>query len=971
MQIFVINLPEWLCRIRLCTTYIAVYLAIMQANAQPPAELISSYSKEEYLGDTQNWSVLMDEHGMMYFGNNRGVMVFDGQNWEIFRLPNRTFVRSLAERSQGGIYVGGQNEFGFFPNAPNREDEFVSLRHLVPDEFRDFEDVWKIFASDEGTFFCTEKAIFKIRDSICSVISPAGGRFENFFFVNGRLLVQELRSGLYQYKGEELVPVSDDPRFFNKRISVIFDPGEKGLHLIMLNGDQYLIGENEITELIWPASSFLKENKVYTAQRLKDGDIFIGTTQNGAVLLDSIGNLKKHWNKGSGLLNNTVLSLFEDPQGNVWLGLDNGIALIELNSPFSKIDRFNGVEGTGYAALSLEGQVFLGTNLGLYTRKEDTEDFELLDRTKGQVWSMQKLDDGFVLNTHDGAWFYKDGALSPVSDVHGSWKMIETRGKEGFLLQGAYDGFYLYERADNPFMPVSYLDKMKGFDESSRIFEEDEKGYIWVSHAYRGLFRLKPDYEGRRFTEVRKFGEEEGLPADLYITVSKIRGELVFATPEGMFSFDPVAETFQEHAELSDLLGRGKRMQRIVEDETGQIWFSTDSEFGTVKILNSGLFNDVEVIRFNKIQDDLVDGFEEVFSPGKGMTYIPMEDGFYRFDRKASIPSEFPHSLVISRIFVTSFGDSLLYANGQAPAPEVMELNPDHKDLRFEFTMPVYGALNGAEYQYKLENYDKGWSNWTTSTFKDYGNLDPGDYKFVVRARDSFGKITPEATFGFTLLPPWYASNPAKLVLGFIFLVLMGTLLRYVARRESKKAEEVKRQSIKTIAEKEKEFRLEKEKSQSEIIRLRNEKLRAEVSHKNAELASTTMHLLQKSEILQKIKKDLADIAKNSEDGVKQRLRQIGRSIEEDVRLDKNWERFEAHFDQVHKNFFKNLRAKYPQLTPKDQKLCAYLRMNLATKEIAPLLNISVRGVEISRYRLRKKLGLDSDTNLVSFIMEI
>ena len=131
------------------------------------------------------------------------------------------------------------------------------------------------------------------------------------------------------------------------------------------------------------------------------------------------------------------------------------------------------------------------------------------------------------------------------------------------------------------------------------------------------------------------------------------------------------------------------------------------------------------------------------------------------------------------------------------------------------------------------------------------------------------------------------------------------------------------------------------------------------------------MHLVQKGEILMKIKSDLNNLEKDVPEKLKQKVKQIERVIESDVRLDKNWERFESHFDQVHENFFKRLRSNYPQLTPKDQKLCAYLRMNLTTKEIAPLLNISVRGVEISRYRLRKKMELDSDVNLVSFILEL
>ena len=131
------------------------------------------------------------------------------------------------------------------------------------------------------------------------------------------------------------------------------------------------------------------------------------------------------------------------------------------------------------------------------------------------------------------------------------------------------------------------------------------------------------------------------------------------------------------------------------------------------------------------------------------------------------------------------------------------------------------------------------------------------------------------------------------------------------------------------------------------------------------------MHLVQKTEILNKIKNDLINIGSEGPEEIKKKIKQITRAIESDIQLDDSWAQFETYFDQVHENFFKRLREKFPKLTPKDQKLCAYLRMNLSTKEIAPLLNISVRGVEISRYRLRKKLVIESEVNLVAFIMEV
>lgn len=80
---------------------------------------------------------------------------------------------------------------------------------------------------------------------------------------------------------------------------------------------------------------------------------------------------------------------------------------------------------------------------------------------------------------------------------------------------------------------------------------------------------------------------------------------------------------------------------------------------------------------------------------------------------------------------------------------------------------------------------------------------------------------------------------------------------------------------------------------------------------------------------------------------------------------------FKEAFDNADKDFLKKIKAAHPSLTPSDLKLCAYLRLNLTSKEIAPMLNISIRSVEIKRYRLRKKLNLLHDDGLVNYILGV
>jgi DNA-binding NarL/FixJ family response regulator len=165
---------------------------------------------------------------------------------------------------------------------------------------------------------------------------------------------------------------------------------------------------------------------------------------------------------------------------------------------------------------------------------------------------------------------------------------------------------------------------------------------------------------------------------------------------------------------------------------------------------------------------------------------------------------------------------------------------------------------------------------------------------------------------------------------------------------------------------------LEQNKTKNEITELQNEKLEADLSFKNAELAAAAMHLVKKGELLTKIKKDLSQVTKDMRNpetiaAIKQVVKKVG----DDDKLDEEWETFARHFDAVHSDYLTNLKNKHTNLTSNELKLCANLRMNLSTKEIAQLMNISVRGVEISRYRLRKKLGISSEINLFDYLIKI
>jgi DNA-binding CsgD family transcriptional regulator len=272
-----------------------------------------------------------------------------------------------------------------------------------------------------------------------------------------------------------------------------------------------------------------------------------------------------------------------------------------------------------------------------------------------------------------------------------------------------------------------------------------------------------------------------------------------------------------------------------------------------------------------------------------------------------------------------------------------------------------------------LENYDETWSDFNTGNFKEYTYLPQGDYVFKVKARNLFEAGEAAYTYSFTILPAWYETRLAFVAYVILVLMLVAGLIFFINKRSQKKTMDM---------EKQKEFELEKQKKQyeeemiakkHEIKELKNQQLQYNLRHKSQELANSTMNLIRKNEILLEIMKEISSVYDDIKSRldtrlILSRLNKMERDIKHNIENDDNWKRFEENFDLAYENFLKRLGETYPDLTVSDKKLCAYLKMDLSTKDIAPLLNMSIRSIETNRYRLRKKLGLGRNDNLSLFL---
>jgi DNA-binding CsgD family transcriptional regulator len=935
---------------------------------------VINYNKFVYNGGLQNWDIKQDKNGILYFANNEGLLSFNGSFWSLFPLPNGTIVRSVAIGPDNNIYVGGQDEMGYF--KPDKAGKLIyhSLLDLIQQKDKSFGDVWDLVVINNDLFFRTPGKIFKLsNNSIVSFKAAAEWLFMGVY--HEQLIAQDANEGLVLFNNSSwkiIYPKNTLP--FTDVVTSILPSENETYILATLKSGLYKLANNGLTAFTGITNESLKSNRIYCAARISKDRIVVATTNNGVNIMDNEGNFIQSFSKTEGLQNKNVLSVYTDKQSNLWLGLDNGIDFIAYNSAIKQINPFL-QDGSGYTARIFHNKLYIGTSNSLFhVGLQDEKDlsfckgvFTAVANTTGQSWSLTEINDQLILGHHEGAFRVKDEMAQPFSQKTGFWNFLPLTNSNPVtqVIGGNYKGISLFNFAKDQFQD---LGPIENFSETSRYIAIENAERIWVSHPYHGVHKIIKTENGYRNT---LYTEADGLPSTLNNQVFKIKNEVLVATIKGIYIYNEQLNRFTASAFYKKYFGE-KSLRYLKEDADGNIWFISDKILGVFDFSGK-----TPVITYlPELTNKLLSGFEFIYPVNQNNIFIGGATGIFHINYekyKTNLPELF---IKISSVKIFNKSDSLLFGGYFGNVNEVQiqtnkdipKINDAWKQIRFEFAAPVFGFTNNLEYSYRLKGFDKDWSEWTKRTEKEYTNLSAGTYTFEVKARSNLGNESAIAGFTFKILPPWYQT-----IWAILFYILLGVLCLYLLYKWQKK--KFISQQLKYEEEQKKLMYildLERSKKESEIVALQNEKLEADISFQNSELATSAMHLVKKGELISKIKSELSQVMKEVQNPQAiQEIKKLTRALTEDDNMDKEWEHFALHFDKVHSNFLVALKEMHPNITPNELKLSAYLRMNLTTKEIAQLMNISPRGVEISRYRLRKKLQIHTETSLFDYLIKI
>lgn len=655
----------------------------------------------------------------------------------------------------------------------------------------------------------------------------------------------------------------------------------------------------------------------------------------------------------------------------------------------------------------------MGVATGLYqidlaNNKRDISNvqgsFSFVAHSKGQVWGLSEVNGRLLMGHNKGAFLVEGNNAQILDSKTGFWFFQPLfQSSSPVIIAGTYNGFRFYDYKDGV---ISDPNVHSDF-ESARFFVQDDH-IIFAAHPYKGLYQIS--YQDYHHPVARTYVDKKGILSANHNKIFSINGKIVLTSDKGIFEYKRSIKDF-ERATWLEKIFKGITVTFLKQDQYGNIWFFSDRKVGIVD-RSSGVSKPVFISELN---DKIVSGgYEHINVIDSNNVLIGAEKGFFHINYAAYKKNKQHLSVLIRKVQSPILKEGLIFG-GYDVSSKAPNIRYQGNSLHFEFSAPHYGQRQKIEYSYNLSGFDIGWSLWSDKTEKDYTNLPAGHYEFRVRCRNHATNESSITSYSFTILPPWYQtwwanSIYAMLLFGVLYIFYKHQQFKYKKLQQVKlleqqrKYDEEQRQlqylhqlelekSEKEIIqlkhaklqaeieqrnlEEEQEriqfsHQLEVEKNEKEIITLRNEKLQSEIEHKNSELASSAMNLVRKMEMLSKLKANLVQYKETpgTEKSIKE-FQKIIKTIDNELDHDHEWEQFAIHFDNVHTNYLKKLKEQYPDLTASELKLAAYLRLSISTKEIAQLMNISIRGVETSRYRLRKKLGLTNETNLFDFLINV
>lgn len=937
------SLPS-LRRVRLLAALLILVVCPLRSSASGGYPLLFNYSYEQYGtdADLQNWDITQSETGEIFVGNNNCLLRFDGSSWQkISSYGNRIF-RSVCA-ADGRLYAGRHNEFGYLEKDEFGKYEFRSLSAGKP-VMQDNEQIWNIIPLGSSVYFQSFSALYALENDSVSQIELGFSPF-CIYTDHINLYVQAIDGDFYRMDAGKPTLLFGRKEIGNCDVVGFFGTKEPDTYLIVSsNRGIFKYRQGKISAFRTEADRLLQTYAVNKSCRTRNGDIVIGTYRSGIICLNQEGKVLWHYNSETGLRNDCVLRLLADKDDNIWACMDDGVALIANGAPFRIIGDKIGNQSIGmvYGINRRGTELLIATNQGVYRCRPDDlrPSPELIPGTEGQNWHLTEIDGTLYCGHNSCLLRYENGRFVPVAGTYGSSTSMRkfSNSNGNYIIESTYSVLRLYRQEGGKWGKPEVI---QGFAHPVRTLETDADGTIWAADLDVGIYRILLSEDMKSVEKVSYYPEVDGVSGRCF--VMRFGGQVVFSNGKRLYRYDDQTETFEAFNRINDLLPSAEGVINITESSRGRYIISSQS--GCARIVHEGdEWKLLRVISNSSLGYRNNDVAANAYV-NEGRTYFNMSGAVLIFDPSLSRAETDVAFFLQQADYITRKGESVSLSTDRL-------LKGDARirgSLQLQFAYPRF-VSDGISYTFEVEQAGQRFSIESNTPDIHLTNLRYGTTHVTARVLAADGSVLAEERVGFRNMPPWYISWWVLLFYLFLIIALAQLIVRYQVQKKTE------RQRLKLL-------------EQDRIISEQKQQLlESELALKSKDLASLSLDAALKDNVIDSIQQAIrlqqkqGKIAQGTFNAELLRIRQTTGS-------EKNWAVFQQNFDLIHEHFFRNLKEQFPSLTTSDLRLCALLRLNMATKDIATYTGLSVRGVESARFRLRKKLNLDPEQNLSEFLL--
>ncbi|HPJ47236.1 MAG TPA: PAS domain-containing protein, partial [Tenuifilaceae bacterium] len=759
--------------------------------------LVTNYNSVIYKAHPQNWGIIQDDRGFMYFANGDGVLVYDGNSWELIELPNKVPARVFAKDSLGVIYVAGPSEFGYLEPDMYGKLGYVSLTDSIG--VSNFGIVREINNINGVLYIRTEEYLISL-DRNTFTHWKAKSVFCISFVYNNELFIQDEEHGLFKLVNDSLTLAPSGKEFIKKNFFVAKQLNSEVILANRIKGlYRYEPNSNKATKLIHipsEANRILVNDFVFSGTISKNHEIILGTNSGGCVIVDRNGTIHSLITRETGILQNKIHNLYIDKDDNLWLALDKGISRCDYFGPVTFWNEQHNLEGTVETLIRFKGTLFIGTLQGLFCIKD--KKIQKFHAGISQTWSFlsykvpNSTDEILLVGTVEGIFMLENNELTRIPNTPVAYKIYQSPLSPNIIYFGSIENTGVAEYKNGKF---TFLGLIPNTGNNVRSVEQEENGDIWISTFREGVIKVTPSENVLKPEKIEYFTISSGFSSLKNILIYRFNGKLVFATEDGLYHFNNETNRFYPEQTLRKVYKNNlKDIFSFIEDRYGNVFLSQlMNGNGFIGYLasqpNGGYTWNSEV--FSKIPSMML--LVAYLEPDSNI-WLGGSEGLFKVDlsKHQKYSNKFKtylRNISISNDSCIFYGNFFTELDGKrvlsSTQNESLKYNINFRDnsITFQFATPEYSNESDLLHQCFLEGYSSKWTEWSSTTIKEYTNLREGDYCFKVRAKNIYGITGGESTFAFTIIPPWYRTTYAFISYAILSILIVFLIVKLSIRR--------------------------------------------------------------------------------------------------------------------------------------------------------------------------------------------